>query len=112
MNKILKVSVFLFVISVVILFTTSYLVHAESLSSWNANTSLPTSTYGATSVVYNGYVYEIGGFNGGTPVTTVDYAHINSNGTLGTWTATTSLPLATAYATSVVYNGYVYVKDC
>ena len=79
-----------------------------NISSWPTTTPLPTGTYIATSVVYNGYVYEIGGYNGSADVSTVDYAPINSNGTLGSWTATTSLPTATQQATSVIYNGYVY----
>lgn len=41
-------------------------------------------------------------------MTNVYYAPINSNGSLGSWTATTSLPNATDAATSIVYNGYVY----
>ncbi|MHB8443381.1 MAG: hypothetical protein ACYDAS_03390, partial [Patescibacteria group bacterium] len=79
-----------------------------TLGSWTATTSLPSATGNATAVVYNGYVYEIGGYNGGSAISTVDYAPINSNGTLGSWIATTSLPTATQFATSVVYNGYVY----
>ncbi|MHB8362477.1 MAG: hypothetical protein ACYDBX_02555 [Patescibacteria group bacterium] len=80
-----------------------------TLGSWTATTSLPTATYDATSVVYNGYVYEIGGIITSTGVVaTIDYAPINSNGTIGAWTATTSLPTATQEDTSVVYNGYVY----
>ncbi len=79
-----------------------------SLGTWTATTSLPTATNSATSVIYNGYVYEIGGYTGSSAVATVDYAPINANGTLGSWTATTSLPAATYDATSVVYNGYVY----
>ena len=79
-----------------------------SLGSWTTTTSLPTATYNATSVVYNGYVYEIGGFNGSAVLSTVDYAPINSNGTLGSWSSTSSLPTIIWYATSVVYNGYVY----
>ncbi len=38
----------------------------------------------------------------------VYYAQINSGGGIGTWTATTSLPAAVYWATSVVYAGYVY----
>ncbi|MHB8362518.1 MAG: hypothetical protein ACYDBX_02760, partial [Patescibacteria group bacterium] len=81
-----------------------------TLGSWTATTSIPVAIYDATSVEYNGYVYEIGGYNAttGYGVSTVDYAPINSNGTLGSWTPTTSLPTATYSATSVVYNGYVY----
>ena len=79
-----------------------------TLGAWTATTSLPTATRVATSVAYNGYVYEIGGYNGSAAVATVDYAPINANGTIGAWTATTSLPTATQLSTSVVYNGYVY----
>ena len=79
-----------------------------SLGAWTSTTSLPTATYHATSVVYNGYVYEIGGYNGSAAIANVYYAPINNNGTLGSWTTTTSLPAATYHATSVVYNGYVY----
>ena len=79
-----------------------------TLGSWTATTSLPTGTDNATSVVYNGYVYEIGGYNGSAVVATVDYAPINANGTLGAWTTTTSLPAVNYAATSVVYNGYIY----
>ena len=87
--------------------------HASALSggaldSWTATTSLPTANGYATSVVANGYVYEIGGGNSSSIFATVDYAAINSNGTLGPWTATTSLPVGSAGATSVVANGYVY----
>ncbi|MCL4392958.1 hypothetical protein M1145_02360 [Patescibacteria group bacterium] len=79
-----------------------------TLGPWNATTSLPAGIMNATSVVYNGYVYEIGGDNGSAVVATIDYAPINTNGTLGAWTSTTPLPTATQNATSVVYNGYVY----
>ena len=79
-----------------------------TIGSWTATTALPTATTVATSVVYNGYLYEIGGWNGTTIFTTVDYAPINADGTIGTWTGTTALPTATRESTSVVYNGYLY----
>jgi N-acetylneuraminic acid mutarotase len=75
---------------------------------WTATTSLPVGTYWNTSVAYNGYVYEIGGYTGTAATAVVDYAPINANGTLGSWTATTSIPAATQRATSVAYNGYLY----
>jgi hypothetical protein len=79
-----------------------------TIGAWTATTSLPQSTWEAPSVVYGGYVYEIGGYYGSAAISVVDYAPINSNGTIGSWTATTSLPVATQQATSVIYNGYVY----
>ena len=79
-----------------------------SLGSWASTASLPTGDYAATAAVYNGYIYEIGGCASSCPSTVVDYASINSNGTLGTWTATTALLAANQAAASVVYNGYIY----
>ena len=79
-----------------------------TIGSWTATTSLPTATVYATSVVSNGYVYEIGGCATLCPTATVESAPINSSGTIGSWTATTPLPTATGWATSVVSNGYLY----
>jgi N-acetylneuraminic acid mutarotase len=80
-----------------------------SVGTWTATTSLAVGIFAATSVVNNGYVYEIGGENvSGTYLATDYYAKLNPNGSLGSWTATTSLPHGTALATSVVNNGYVY----
>lgn len=56
------------------------------------------------SAVYNGYLYWVGG---GT--TDVSYAPINSNGTVGAWGATTSLPSSRLYPAAVPYNGKLYV---
>ena len=80
-------------------------------SSWSNTTPLSQALADATSVVYNGYIYEIGGQNsGGTQQKTVYYAPIKANGSLGAWTSNTNqLPEITESATSVVYDGYIYV---
>ena len=81
-----------------------------SLGSWQLDNDFTMNvTGGATSVTYNGYVYQIGGYNGSSSLTTVLYAQTNPDGSLGNWTATTSLPIAKKFATSIVYNGYVFV---
>ena len=81
-----------------------------SVGSWTTSTStLPQGLYGATSVIYNGYVYVMGGYYNGN-LNTVYYAPLNSNGSVGSWTTSTStLPQGLNEATSVTYNGYVYV---
>ncbi len=82
-----------------------------SVGSWTTSTStLPQGLYGATSVIYNGYVYVMGGEVSGSYLNTVYYAPLNSNGSVGSWTTSTStLPQGLYGATSVTYNGYVYV---
>jgi N-acetylneuraminic acid mutarotase len=80
-----------------------------SISAWTSTTALPTGLYGATSVAYDGYIYELGGKNSaGTTIATTYYAPLNANGTIGTWTATTAMTQTEYHASSVVYNGYIY----
>jgi N-acetylneuraminic acid mutarotase len=79
--------------------------------SWDtsANT-LPLETGYATSVTYNGYVYEIGGYSNSGVSNTVSYAKLNNDGTVGTWsTSVNSMPGGVGIGSAVTYNGYVYV---
>ena len=80
---------------------------AGTVGSWQSTTSLPVATRNATSVVYNNFLYEIGGFNS-TYSSTVYFAPINGDGTLGAWSTTTALPAARELASAVVSNGFVY----
>jgi hypothetical protein len=59
---------------------------------------------------YNGFLYLVGGGNGANRF--VCYAALNSNGTLGTWTAATSTFATGRIGSTVVgFNGYLYVMD-
>src|SRR5205807_630097 len=80
-----------------------------TIGSWQTNTNALTSIIGGhSSVVANGYVYVIGGYNP-TIVSTVYYAKLNADGSTGTWTTNANaLPAAREYQSSVVANGYVY----
>ena len=82
-----------------------------SIGGWTNTTALPTATEYASSVVYNGYLYEIGGYTSGGAVNTVEYAQINNGGpgTLSAWTTTGSLPYVDSVSISVAYNGYLYL---
>lgn len=72
-------------------------------------TALPTGLRLARGLAYNGYIYVVGGNNGAT-VSTVYYAKVLSDGSLGTWnTATAGLPLARQSHDVVVANGRMYV---
>ena len=80
-----------------------------SVGTWTSTTALPQTLQSPTSVIDNGYIYTMGGYNGTTEQSTVYYAPINSNGSIGSWnTSPISLPQALWVATSSVYNGYVY----
>src|SRR5439155_14799478 len=82
-----------------------------TLGAWTATTSFTTARSSHTSVALGGYLYVVGGQFGpsATKLQDVQAATINANGTLGAWTATTSLPTVLAGHTSVAYNGNVYV---
>jgi N-acetylneuraminic acid mutarotase len=86
------------------------LINADgTIGAWNTTTVIPAVRGDHTSVVYNGYLYVIGGSSAAATVDTVYYAPINANGTIGTWNTTTVLPEIRKNHTSVAYNGYLYV---
>ena len=60
-------------------------------------------------VAWNGYLYEVGGGYSSVETNTTEDAQINANGTLGSWSAQTTLVTAVDVAATVVYNGWIYV---
>jgi hypothetical protein len=83
-----------------------------TLGNWvtaNTSTSFTTARDGHSMIAYKGYVYIIAGYDGSTAYNDVQYAPINSDGTLGTWAATTSFATARAFTSAQVYNGYMYI---
>ncbi len=81
------------------------------VGAWSTSTNpLPTTNANATSVEYGGYVYVMGGANSSGTFSTVYYAPLSSTGGVGAWsTSTNPLPQVLSSATSVIYDGYVYV---
>jgi hypothetical protein len=62
-------------------------------------------------VTNNGVMYVLGGgITGGGRTANVERATINSNGTLGTWSASGTLPEARDSHAAVAYNGYIYIS--
>jgi hypothetical protein len=84
-----------------------------SVGAFAATTNLNTAVSAANAVVINGYMYMVGGKtadNVTTGIATVQYAKVNSDGTLGTWsTTTTGMPAARSSAGVATYNSYLYV---
>jgi N-acetylneuraminic acid mutarotase len=82
-----------------------------TIGTWTTTTGFPTARRFHTSVAYNGHLYVIGGLISSSPYDLFDIQHapINADGTIGTWTATTSFPIARDSHTSVAYNGYLYI---
>ena len=93
--------------------TTVYYTHINgdgSINSFDTTTALPVALANGSTFAANGYLYYMGGINGsGTTVGATYYAPLNSDGSLGSWTSTTSLPTTAANFASVVMNGNVYM---
>ncbi|HEU5187390.1 MAG TPA: hypothetical protein VFT87_02700, partial [Candidatus Saccharimonadales bacterium] len=79
-------------------------------STWSTATSLPDARCCHATVSVNGYIYSLGGLTaGGSKTATVSFARANSDGSLSSWTATTSLPQTLGDPAATVYNGYIYI---
>jgi len=76
-----------------------------TVGSWNPTSSTQISRRGHGVATYNGYLYAVEGNDN-----TVEYAPLNSDGSVGTWQYTTPVPANQAdyYVATVAYNGYLY----
>jgi len=89
---------------------------AGACTNWCTNSvyDLVAARQGLSGVVYNGYLYAIGGKDSSCATTnnacnTVYYAKLGANGEPLAWTATSSLVTARFFAGAVVYNNRIYV---
>ncbi len=92
------------------------------LSAWTSAASLPEGRAFHASVVAtpfnsrvqgDGWLYVVGGVSvdGGDPVTTILRAPLNNDGTLGSWSATTSLPEPLHSLEAVVFRSTLYIAS-
>ncbi|HWT40447.1 MAG TPA: hypothetical protein VN081_04240 [Dongiaceae bacterium] len=80
------------------------------IATWASTTSFTGVRENAYTAAYNGYLYVFGGLQRGVGAyNTVQYAPINTDGTVGTWASTTNLPASYQRVNATVYNGYVYL---
>lgn len=81
-----------------------------TLGAWATANALPAARREHTATVVNGYLYVVGGYSASAVVqSTVYYAKINSDGTLGSWSTATALPAARNYHSAATANGYLYI---
>lgn len=81
-----------------------------AIGQWQSTTSLPGPLYTQGGILVDSCIYVLGGATGvGAPVVAdVRFARIQPDGTLGAWTATSSLPEANRLNGVVSLNGYLY----
>jgi len=85
------------------------------LGSWSTSTNLPSNLYAHDVQVYNDRLYILGGSStvGGAPTSNVYYNKIDSDGTLNSWTQTTSFSggrMNQGGNMSVVWGAYIYIS--
>jgi len=73
----------------------------SDVTGWASGTAIPEAKYGATALATQNRVYLIGGYGVSGVTKTVHTAPINSDGTLGTWVAGTSIP-GELYSSSLI----------
>ncbi|MDB5186944.1 MAG: hypothetical protein JWM07_416 [Candidatus Saccharibacteria bacterium] len=78
-------------------------------SYWYQDTNLSSVRAYTSAVAYNNRMYLIGGLSTSAAVSTVEVADINPNGKLGSWAASTSLPINLYGHSAQVYNDRLYV---
>ena len=76
---------------------------------WTTCTSIPGVFMGSQAIVTKNRVYLLGGGNGSVVTSTVYTAPINTDGSLGTWITTTSLPGILSNTQAIVTKNRVYV---
>lgn len=79
------------------------------VAGWQQTTPLMEARAGATTVVAQDTMVVIGGTNGRDFISTVEYAPINPDGTLGTWQSGPRLNEPRGFTEAVVRGGYIYV---
>ncbi len=87
-----------------------------TFSTWTTTgtQALSANRYGLSAVVYNSVIYVVGGdatFTG-SPITTVEYSKLNSDGTMQAWLATNSFTtgrLTNGGSFAAIWGGYIYI---
>jgi hypothetical protein len=78
-------------------------------SAWSSTTSFNIARTGAAATAYANNLYLFGGFDGTNYLSDAQFAQINSDGTVDSWSYTTSLPGPLRDARAVSANGYIYL---
>ncbi len=78
-------------------------------SAWTSGTGFNVARSGATAIAYANNLYILGGYDGLNFLSDVQYTQINSDGSLDSWSYTTSLPRNVSQADGFAANGYMYL---
>jgi Tol biopolymer transport system component len=83
-------------------------VTIDRTTQWQTTSFLITPREYAAVVTSNGHIYAIGGRSGSTRLSSVEFADINPDGTLGAWQATTQMNNVRGIFSAVATSDYIY----
>lgn len=78
-------------------------------SAWTSTTAFNVARSAQVTITYANNIYVLGGWDGTNYFNDVQYAQIAANGTVGTWSYTTSMPQRVMGGDGFAANGYMYV---
>jgi len=78
-------------------------------STWTSTTAFTTARSGHVAVAYGNNLYILGGFDGTNYLMDTQYAPINTDGTVGSWTKATDLPFLVRQGDGFASNGFLYI---
>jgi hypothetical protein len=78
-------------------------------SAWSTSTAFNVARSGAAVTAYANNLYLFGGISGTNYLSDAQFTQINSDGTVDSWSYTTSMPTGLGDAKAVSANGYIYV---
>jgi hypothetical protein len=81
-----------------------------NITVWTPETPYPQTVNGQSCVAYSGYLYCVGGTydDSGDDIATSYFAPLASNGTVGSWSATTQFPIPIDSQSCAASSGFVY----
>lgn len=83
-----------------------------TIGTWTKTTNLPFANSRGFFVVVKNFVYMLGGYNGTAERSNVQRAPINSDGTIGSWSSSSSLPAVVSTETGTISVTKTYVHVC
>lgn len=81
-----------------------------TLGSWSTISTFTTARNDHSVVIHNDYIYVIGGDDGSAALNDIQYAQINTDGSIGAWSYATSMSTGRRGVSAVVYDGYMFIS--
>lgn len=78
-------------------------------SAWSTSTAFNVARNGHTTIAYANNLYVLGGFDNTNYLNDVQFTQINSDGTVDSWSYSTSLPQRIRQADGFAVNGFMYL---